>query len=412
MPNPVNLTINDSTLLHSFLKQRDARDSLVLSLRFAWRLLPIIHRQFDLSDWFFLSGFKILLAAQHRTPITSDSWERSIYFYPDMYAIDQAVKTYMELCDEVLSLSIYEPNHSAVPYVCLVAANHVQEAIAGASILFDEFDHSRSEFDFWKLVETECELLVELGHEELIKMPLWDTELEHGRSIPDAPIFLKHMLQKFASDLEQLGGGWPIISEWYEQICTDATVDPFPNQNLCSISNSIPQAQRDPDILNEGADKFIQEIADYVGWQSKADDVASGAEVGHRDFFISYATEDEDWAKQVASCLAEVGKSCFAQFKDIPSGSNFVQEMERGLGISGKMIAIYSPRYWSSGHCTAEWSYFYNLDPTGTQRLLQGVRIEECALGPLARQIVWRDVENLSGIEFNLAVKSLIDQRI
>ena len=106
------------------------------------------------------------------------------------------------------------------------------------------------------------------------------------------------------------------------------------------------------------------------------------------DFFLSYSTADIAMAEQIAGIAEEAGYSVFAQFKDIPPGSNFVREMQRGLASSGRFVAVLSPHYVSSDHCQAEWASAYNADPGGNQRKIIPFLIRATELDPLSKQIV------------------------
>jgi hypothetical protein len=117
------------------------------------------------------------------------------------------------------------------------------------------------------------------------------------------------------------------------------------------------------------------------------------------DYFLSYSTTDEPVARNVAAVLEGAGYSVFAQYKDIPIGSNFVEEMKRGLG-SGRVVALLSPAYESSQHCQAEWNAAYANDPDGSKRKLIPLLIEPTELNFLARQVVYANLVGLSGKAF------------
>jgi hypothetical protein len=88
--------------------------------------------------------------------------------------------------------------------------------------------------------------------------------------------------------------------------------------------------------------------------------------------------------------LRAAGFSVFAQFNEMPPGSNFVREMQRGLAQSSRFIALLSPSYAKSDHCQAEWSAAYNADPGSAARKLVQLLIKPTDLPPLAKQIVYK----------------------
>jgi TIR domain len=123
------------------------------------------------------------------------------------------------------------------------------------------------------------------------------------------------------------------------------------------------------------------------------------------DFFVSYAQADEHWAQWMVWVLAQNGYSCFAQFADIPPGSDFVQEMNNGLMGSRQTIAILSPDYLSSKFAISELNATFGADPIGTKRRLVPVRVKECVPSGILTTRVYID---LVGKESMDAVNALI----
>jgi hypothetical protein len=112
------------------------------------------------------------------------------------------------------------------------------------------------------------------------------------------------------------------------------------------------------------------------------------------DYFISYATPDESFAREVADVIEYLGKTSIVQFRDFGPGSNFVERMNRGLEAE-RVIALYSPAYFASEHCQAEWSSAYSSDPKGTKRRLVPFLLQSTELDPLARQVVFKSLLGL-----------------
>lgn len=125
------------------------------------------------------------------------------------------------------------------------------------------------------------------------------------------------------------------------------------------------------------------------------------------DLFISYATVDEAFAREVVDVASENGLTTIAQFKDFGVGTNFVTQMQQGL-LSDRVVAIYTPEYMQSKHCQAEWSAAYNSDPDGSKRRLIPLLFKKTELGPLQRQVVYTDVSALSGSERQSALRAAI----
>ena len=121
------------------------------------------------------------------------------------------------------------------------------------------------------------------------------------------------------------------------------------------------------------------------------------------DFFLSYSSKNESIARRINATLVREGYSVSAQFDDFPAGSNFVEEMKRGLKAR-RIIALLSPAYEASQHCQAEWNSAYASDPDGSKRRLVPLLIEPTELNFLARQIVYANLIGLSGDAFDLRV--------
>jgi hypothetical protein len=149
------------------------------------------------------------------------------------------------------------------------------------------------------------------------------------------------------------------------------------------------EGERNPASINATIAEWIAEIS--------AED-ALGSNKRSVDFFISYTESDEAMAREVSTVLEGAGYSTFLQFKDMPSGSNFIIEMDRGLSISKGFIPLYSPAYFKSDFCRQELAAAMALDPIGEKRFIRALLLEPTELPMLARQIVYR---NLAGLGVN-----------
>jgi CBS domain-containing protein len=132
---------------------------------------------------------------------------------------------------------------------------------------------------------------------------------------------------------------------------------------------------------------------------------------GHWDFFLSYSSDDAPFAHWILELLSAAGLRIFAQSTNMPAGSNFVREMQKGLGGSGRVIALLSPAYIKSDHCQAEWSAAYNSDPSGEARKLISFLIKPTELPPLAKQIVYQSLIGLSRSDAAKAVLKALAYR-
>lgn len=114
------------------------------------------------------------------------------------------------------------------------------------------------------------------------------------------------------------------------------------------------------------------------------------------DFFLSYNEQDLAVAKRISDVLEDEGYAVFSQFNDMTAGKSFVGEMNAGLAGMGRMIAAYSPDYFSSGPCQSEWEAAYTADPSGKTGKIVPFMVRTCEPSPLARRLVWTPLLGLS----------------
>lgn len=111
-----------------------------------------------------------------------------------------------------------------------------------------------------------------------------------------------------------------------------------------------------------------------------------------KDFFISYNQKDKHWAEWVAWELEEAGYTAIVQAWDFGAGSNFVVEMDEAAKNAERTLALLSPTYIASIFTRPEWAAAFADDPTSVNRKLIPIRVEECELTGLLRQIVYIDL--------------------
>ena len=115
-----------------------------------------------------------------------------------------------------------------------------------------------------------------------------------------------------------------------------------------------------------------------------------------RDFFISYTQADVARAKWIADTLEQAGYTTVLQARDMPPGSNFILEMHRAASRTDRTIAVLSKAYQASEYGESEWAAALAKDPTGADRKLVPVRVEDCEPEGLFRAIVYVDLVGLT----------------
>ncbi|CAI7973395.1 TIR domain-containing protein [Frankia sp. Hr75.2] len=113
------------------------------------------------------------------------------------------------------------------------------------------------------------------------------------------------------------------------------------------------------------------------------------------DFFVSYAEADRAWAEWVAWQLEEAGHPVVLQSWDFRPGSHFVHEMHQAAMNATRTLAVLSEAYLTSAYREAEWQAAWARDPSGADRGLLVVRVEDCPQPGLLGQVVGIDLFGL-----------------
>lgn len=114
-----------------------------------------------------------------------------------------------------------------------------------------------------------------------------------------------------------------------------------------------------------------------------------------KDFFISYTRVDENKATWIAETLEKEGYTTIIQAWDFLPGSNFVLEMQKGLSICDRVIAVLSESYCASLFANPEWAIAFANDPMGQKRKLIPVRVEKFNPQGLLKTVVYIDLAEL-----------------
>ena len=172
---------------------------------------------------------------------------------------------------------------------------------------------------------------------------------------------------------------WMVWIDWLNSITEGGNSFGLPE----GIADNLDQRI----ALGDGREGFwerepAQVNAEIAGWVAEARRTASPR------VFISYNSADAASAKEVGDAIDSFGFQSFAQYKDMPPGSNFIAEMQDGLAAMGKFSPLYSPDYMASDICQAEWNAAYNMDRLGKRRLIIGFLLKPTTLLPLQKQVV------------------------
>jgi hypothetical protein len=113
------------------------------------------------------------------------------------------------------------------------------------------------------------------------------------------------------------------------------------------------------------------------------------------DFFVTYSSRDERWARWIAGTLESAGYTTIVQAWDFRPGDNFMAAMDLALTTCRHTIGVLSPHYMKSVFTEAEWSAAYLQALLGKQRGFIPVRIAECDPRPLLGPLDYIDLVDL-----------------
>lgn len=125
------------------------------------------------------------------------------------------------------------------------------------------------------------------------------------------------------------------------------------------------------------------------------------------DFFVSYTGVDRGWAEWVAWQLESSGYRVLIRAWDFVAGSDWAFQMDRGIRLAQRTIALLSYAYLQSVYGRQEWQAARIADPAGFARRLLPVRIEDCPRPGMLSTVVSIDLFGQSSEE---ASRILLDQ--
>jgi hypothetical protein len=112
-------------------------------------------------------------------------------------------------------------------------------------------------------------------------------------------------------------------------------------------------------------------------------------------FFISYTSDDEEWAEWIAMQLEDAGYKAIFEKWDFLPGSNVVMEMNNAIKRADRTLLVLSRAYLKSDSAFAEWAAMFRRDPAGKNGKILPVRIEPCDVEGLLGSILYIDLVRL-----------------
>ncbi|HEY9607076.1 MAG TPA: toll/interleukin-1 receptor domain-containing protein, partial [Allocoleopsis sp.] len=113
------------------------------------------------------------------------------------------------------------------------------------------------------------------------------------------------------------------------------------------------------------------------------------------EVFISYSRADSDFARKLNEALQIQGKTTWFDQESIASGTDFQQEIYRGIENSDNFLFIISPRSVNSPYCSDEVEYAQKLNKRFVTVLHRDV--EPIELHPALAKVQWIDFNRHDG---------------
>jgi WD40 repeat protein len=113
------------------------------------------------------------------------------------------------------------------------------------------------------------------------------------------------------------------------------------------------------------------------------------------EVFVSYSRTDSDFARKLNDALQTQGKTTWFDQESIASGSDFQQEIYRGIENAENFLFILSPRSINSPYCADEVEYAVKLNKRMITILHQTVNTAE--LHPELAKVQWIDFTRQKG---------------
>lgn len=124
------------------------------------------------------------------------------------------------------------------------------------------------------------------------------------------------------------------------------------------------------------------------GYDGGATPVNTQADGDRRDFFISHSSTDEQWAEWIATQLERAGYTVELDVWEWGPGTNFIFAIENALRRADRVIAVYSPSYFTRPFSQAEHQAVTSSAFREHSSRVVPILVADCEIPELYRNIV------------------------
>jgi hypothetical protein len=381
--------INDAETLQRYLEMRSSEEARQIACRVSLRVLPLMvgYDTLPFRGVRLEKRQELALAVFRANFIAWTTAFYSVDFVLSVGAVETADAKATKVASGVQgSVASNVAKAAAAAVDARIAKNpaaRAADSVSYADACFAVF----AEPKLWQAIALDLERLNE--GRTIIGDPLW-LHLEPPKEVVSCEPEFENLLRGW-------GGSWSAIAQFYKSIRDGTPVSEMLSGN--SRAALIYLSMRDLDYWEEEnpsvvVSKLAEELSSAGFVFSEGSGGLDSEKVGW-DFFISYASKDEYFARELDSVLKSSGYSTFVQFNDIRPGSHILQEMKRGLSGMGRLIAIYSPDYENSQYCHAEWDAAFALDVSGKERKIIPFMLHPTELNSFASQVIYTSLVGL-----------------
>jgi hypothetical protein len=127
------------------------------------------------------------------------------------------------------------------------------------------------------------------------------------------------------------------------------------------------------------------------------------------DAFISYSSLDSTWVRNsLLPMLESRGFKIIIDFRDFVGGAFSIEEMERAVLESKRVIIVMTPDYMRSSWSKLENVMAQALDPAAQTRKVLPLLKDDCTIPLRLRILHWRDLRKGDPAQWELLVQDLI----